>query len=995
MSLPPSPHLDNTPIDLTLIEEISRSILSNLDRDSLLNSSITLLYQLFDFSRVAIYTTRSADRTVLKNNHKSLDGLETESVYHCESDKEPVSWCVVHRELVSISDSSVDNRFPPEAFENNAQSELVLPLLQGDLLVGVLDLCADTKNAFAAETVKAFTLLAGNLAIAIRNASLYRAEQTQRVVAERLQDVIGFISIDVSINDIFDHIFNELGEFFTWEAAAIWLRDSSPEETGIEQFITSYHLADARYKDPANSTSFVHYQQTPAEANKLLSKFPWLTQVFEQKLALVRSKDTEFEPLGGLLGFDSQYSAMAAPLLIHDQVIGVIVCVDHNPDRYDDESIPILQVFANYFTSALENTRLFSAAHDQAWITTVLLQLAEATQSITNLDDLLETVSTILPGLIDANACAVFLWEPSIETFYYKASSGFDAEQSQRLKAWDISLPDVAAFAQLTGTKNPVILNVDNLTADIAGSVFPAYDFDTDLLILFPLMARNILSGVILVDFVDSDLGFSSPQEEWDEKYTLIQGAASQVANAIENLLLIKAQEEEAYISVALLQVAQAVVSLNQLDEILATIVRITPILVGVKRCLVYIWDSKEQLFYQSQNYGFSKNELAVMGQSVKPDEFPLLEAIHKTDRIIYYSLSTNDLPASWNKIASNDCQIIEAIDAQSDNEEISIKLDENSIIGREPWLIGFPMSVKAENLGVILIEEEALPRGSPSLHLREKRIQIVKGITQQAAIAIKNEQLQQEAVRSERMERELQLAREIQATFLPDKIPEIPNWDIDVYWQPAREVGGDFYDILLLDHQKIGFVMADVADKGMPAALFMTLIRTLIRAAAKDKISPAAVLKQVNELLIPDTKHGMFVTLFYGVISVDTGIMSYANAGHNPPLVKRCNSDELTELTRTSMALGIFDDIEVEEREISVEPGDCVFLYTDGITEAFSSDGEMFGIARLKNLIADSEFTDSHGLSSSIIEAVQNFIIGTELSDDMTMGVIFRKPHR
>jgi sigma-B regulation protein RsbU (phosphoserine phosphatase) len=630
MSLPPSPHLNNTPIDLTLIEEISRSILSNLDRDSLLNSGITLLYQLFGFSRVAIYTTRGADRTVLKNIHISLDGLEPESVYHCESDKEPVGWCVVHRELVSISDTSVNNRFPPESFENNTQSELVVPLLQGDLLVGVLDLCADAKDAFAAETVKAFTLLAGNLAIAIRNASLYRAEQTQRVVAERLQEVIGLISIDVSINDIYDRLFYELGEFFTWEAAAIWLRDSSSEETGIEQFITAYHLADARYKDPANSTSFIHHQQTTVEANKSISKYPWLTQVIEQKLALVRSKDSAFEPLGGLLGFDSQYSAVAAPLVMHDQVIGVIVCVDHNPDRYDDESIPILQVFANYFTSALENTRLFSAAHDQAWITTVLLQLADATQSITNLDDLLDTVTTILPGLLGVNACSVFLWEPSIETFFYKASSGFDADQSQRLIAWDILLPNVAAFEQLSKTNHPVILNLDNLTADIAEAVFPAYDFDADLLILFPLTARNILSGAILVDFVESDLDLSSPQEEWDEKYTLIQGAANQVANAIENLQLIKAQEEEAYISVALLQVAQAVVSLNQLDEILATIVRITPILAGVKRCLVYIWNGKEHLFYQSQNYGFSKNELTGMGQSVKPDEFLLLVVSHR-----------------------------------------------------------------------------------------------------------------------------------------------------------------------------------------------------------------------------------------------------------------------------------------------------------------------------------------------------------------------------
>jgi serine phosphatase RsbU (regulator of sigma subunit) len=158
--------------------------------------------------------------------------------------------------------------------------------------------------------------------------------------------------------------------------------------------------------------------------------------------------------------------------------------------------------------------------------------------------------------------------------------------------------------------------------------------------------------------------------------------------------------------------------------------------------------------------------------------------------------------------------------------------------------LYGFPLSVKGDVLGVMLIEEEEPISGFPSLHIRERRIEIVKGITQQAAIAIKNELLQHEVVKSEQMERELQLAREIQATFLPDKLPELPGWDIAARWQPAREVGGDFYNILMLDEDKVGFVIADVADKGMPAALFMTLIRTLIRAAAKEKMSPAAVLK-------------------------------------------------------------------------------------------------------------------------------------------------------
>jgi serine phosphatase RsbU (regulator of sigma subunit) len=241
-------------------------------------------------------------------------------------------------------------------------------------------------------------------------------------------------------------------------------------------------------------------------------------------------------------------------------------------------------------------------------------------------------------------------------------------------------------------------------------------------------------------------------------------------------------------------------------------------------------------------------------------------------------------------------------------------------------------------------------------------------------------------------MERELQLAREIQTTFLPDRLPELPGWDIGVSWQPARQVGGDFYDIFILDDERIGFVIADVADKGMPAALFMTLIRTLIRAAAKEKVSPSAVLKQVNELLVPDSKHGMFVTVFYGVFSLNSGKVVYANAGHNPPIVKHIGRVELIELTRTTMALGIFANIEVDERELLLNPGDWMLLYTDGITEAFSAKEEMFGTDKLLKLLLDYKFISSNDLIDTIERTVENFIKGTDLSDDMTLAAISRK---
>jgi phosphoserine phosphatase RsbU/P len=278
-----------------------------------------------------------------------------------------------------------------------------------------------------------------------------------------------------------------------------------------------------------------------------------------------------------------------------------------------------------------------------------------------------------------------------------------------------------------------------------------------------------------------------------------------------------------------------------------------------------------------------------------------------------------------------------------------------------------------------------------PNYHIRGKRIELVRGITQQAAIAIKNERLQLEALKTGQMERELQLAREIQTAFIPDSLPDLPGWNMDARWQPARQVGGDFYDILRLGENKIGFVIADVADKGMPAALLMTLIRTLIRAAAHEVTSPAKVLSQVNELLIPDTKDSLFVTVFYAIIDLNGGKVTYANAGHNPPIIKVYGSERLIELEPTGIALGIFNDIELETGEITLHSKDWILFYTDGVTESFSTNEEMYSKQRLFDLVQQKKYSSAKELVEAIYRSVTDFCSGQDLSDDLTLAALFR----
>jgi serine phosphatase RsbU (regulator of sigma subunit) len=227
----------------------------------------------------------------------------------------------------------------------------------------------------------------------------------------------------------------------------------------------------------------------------------------------------------------------------------------------------------------------------------------------------------------------------------------------------------------------------------------------------------------------------------------------------------------------------------------------------------------------------------------------------------------------------------------------------------------------------------------------------------------------------------------------MPEHLPYLPGWELNVKWKPARQVGGDYYDVIELPNGDIGLVIADVADKGMPAALFMTLVRTLLRATSRENKSPSRALKEINDLLVPDAKNGMFVTLFYGILNPDNGKFIYANAGHVPPILVSNNGTELIDLVPSGMALGVLPGISMEEKQLQLLPGDKLICYTDGVSEAFSAGGEMYGTFRLKNLISiESNKLSTSELLEAIVNEVYRFSDSSSLSDDLTLIAVCRK---
>ena len=242
-----------------------------------------------------------------------------------------------------------------------------------------------------------------------------------------------------------------------------------------------------------------------------------------------------------------------------------------------------------------------------------------------------------------------------------------------------------------------------------------------------------------------------------------------------------------------------------------------------------------------------------------------------------------------------------------------------------------------------------------------------------------------------ERLEHEVELARQIQKTFLPEHLPEIPGWDMAATWLTARQVGGDFYDVIVLPGGRLGLLIADVSDKGMPAALFMALTRTLIRAVVVNTPSPAETLQRVNALIIPDNRQSMFVTAVYGVLSIESGEFTYANAGHNPPVWMSRAGKMCEFLPRTGAALGIIEDLPMDQRTFSIGPDDLLLLYTDGLTEAFSPNDDTFGEERLQQALKLAETSSARGVLDAIEASVNQFMNPLPAADDLTMLALKR----
>lgn len=308
----------------------------------------------------------------------------------------------------------------------------------------------------------------------------------------------------------------------------------------------------------------------------------------------------------------------------------------------------------------------------------------------------------------------------------------------------------------------------------------------------------------------------------------------------------------------------------------------------------------------------------------------------------------------------------------------LSMSRDEfNTLLEQHPVLVKSLVRVLSERLGST---NDATYRD-----LTEKNRQLQKAYNELKAA-------QEQLIEKERLERELQVAANIQLSILPSVLPAPPKFDFGARIDPARQVGGDFYDIFRVGQDKIAVLIGDVADKGVPSAIFMARAHALIAAEAETYDNPSKVLRKANEHITRLEKATQFVTVLYGILNVENGEFTYARAGHEPPLILKPDGSVERLPHDTGMALGLWENIVIDEKTITLPPGSTLVLYTDGMTDCRDPDGVPFGLERINLALNTCPGSSAQLVCDHLLQQLKDYQQGSKQDDDVTLVAVHAK---
>ena len=897
------------------LADASRAVVSILNLDDLLDEVVDLVTDYFGYDRVHLFL-RSGDRVAFRAGsgvHSGRWALDRLS-YHL--DDNGFIPCVARNGQPLVSgEVFTDVHYVPGPGVEDSRSEMTVPIRIANRILGVFDIQSTQPDAFNAEDLRLMQALADTVAVGLRNASLFAAETRRRILAETLREVSLVIASSLDLESVLDGILQGLERVVAFEAALIAL-------------IEGKHY----------TVSAIRAQHATANVQDMkLEVGPSVESAIFDLLHRMEAQDTPREA--------TAHDHLAVPLTVAGEQIGYMAIDRTGPDRFSPEEVEIINTFAGQAAVAISNALLYMSQREEAWVSSALLKVAEATGRATTLDEVLETVARITPELVGVEWCAVFL--SSATDFRIVEIEGVTDVEARALCGYVFHDGDWPPLVQLRADGRPIVLTREN-------PLPPQVPFDSSRVgraVLLPLYAKGEITGAMLIGQRTGTEPLS------DRKIELVSGIANQAALAIESAQAFTAQQEEQWVTTALLNVAEAINTASSLRDTLDTLVSLIRMLVGTGFCAVLEWDAERRAFTGG----------AVTGLAADAEQQFLELVIPAVSDSFILRMTTSQEPLSA-------------------GQGMEYAVPQPLWVFNADAILVLPLNAKGALVGAMIVDHPNLA-GAEDF----RRINILVGTAQQAALAIEAAHLQADSLVRQAMDRELEVAQGIQQSFLPQQLPALPGWELAVFYRSARQVGGDFYDFIPLKSGKWGVVIADVADKGVPAALFMVLSRTNLRAAAFSRELPAETLARMNELLISDSRSEMFVTVWYGVFDPITGEMLYANAGHNPPLLLRANG-KVEELSAHGIALGVINPVELEAKRVVLEKGDSLLAYTDGVTEALSRSGAEYGVPAMQRSAAAAYQQPASQMLGHIVHEVDAFTSGEPQFDDLTLIILKRQ---
>jgi len=460
--------------------------------------------------------------------------------------------------------------------------------------------------------------------------------------------------------------------------------------------------------------------------------------------------------------------------------------------------------------------------------------------------------------------------------------------------------------------------------------------------VFVPMVTRDAVIGAVAIQS-------ERPNAYGDSHLRMLSIIANQAAAAIQNARALQRERTRARQMELVSEVARSTASLFDLPSLLPRLIQSIQSAFGYRFVGIFLVDELGQIVCSAAS------DPDVIGRRRRPGEGLVGACIAEARAIVVDGMSRNGHPES-------------APETPATQSEAAL-----------------PLRIGERVIGALDLQSDCpCAFGPDEAHYLEV-------LAQQVAVAVEDARLYEQSVERQQLEQELKFAREIQTSFLPRHRPRAEGWSVAGEWRAARQVGGDFYDFVALSESSWGLVIADVADKGVPAALFMALSRTLARAVALDSRTPGEALAHVNELIHADSASDLFVTMIYAIWNPHTGNVAFANAGHPPPLLCR-SSGEVSVLRSHGIALGVVDRLWPEQVSLDLQVGDVLLLYTDGMTDALNQLGEEFGLSRLQAALARTRCLDAEQIAAALMKAVDDFIGDEPAFDDQTLVVLKRE---